>query len=305
VYVTILSITSYTGSLINASVKIPNHVSIAYQHGIKLIPAWAWKTFVSSIIDILTALKLLDMDVPVQAGRFAIFVIVSSAALNVALETAEPRVGPFVKSLLETQRTCMALAAGYVLHLFFTTFASSSTTGVLLYAGILSAVLPAVQTWFRHWNWEPGTAKATANFAVSSLSFVLAYAWNAALDTAFAALMSQGVAGQLLVSVLMTMLGVLVVFMAHTDWVTESHVSELVVVVAGMNVGWSWTDFASACIGDQSVSLLVFWLFTTAVIAAWICVAIVMECAIGQLEKSSEHGKLPMQAVLEKRYGSA
>jgi len=303
--VIILSITSYTSSLINASTKIPKQVSTAYQNGIKLIPAWAWKTFVSSTIDILTALKLLDMNVPSQAGLFALVVIVSSATLAVTLEAAVPLVGPFVKSLVETQKTCMALAAGYVLHLFFGTFASSTTAGQFLYAGILSAVLPALQTWLKQWNWEPGAAKASANFAVSSLNFVLAYAWNDALDTTFAALMSQGVAGQLLVSVLMTMLGVLVVFMAHTDLVTDPHVSEVVVLVAGMNVGWTWTDFASACMGEQSVSLLVFWLFTTAVIAVWICAAFLMECAIGQLEKSWEAGKLPMQAVLEKGYGSA
>lgn len=239
-----------------------------YVLGLALIPAWAWKDFVSHLITVATNHRLAEDESlhkapPVFNMILALVVIIVSASLQTVAEMATKSAddeSSLVFLIASTVKQCLGLGAGFSVNNIFKTMYKDHWTKLWfqgVYGFIQISTIPFAQRWITR-NYKDSTTFGARilKFCVVAGNFVIGWAVKGLLDAFFHGLEDDR---QLLVTLIVSTICIAAVTSAST--VEDAGTRTLINTAAAMNIGWTWTDWISGLQASQpNTPLWAIWL---------------------------------------------
>lgn len=298
--------------------SIPPKLKDTYAAGVVLIPAWAWKDVVAALMTTLGVVGVLHKDSKRDAAGFAVGSALLCSLLQICLEvmTSNFDKASLVACVVASLMTCFALGVGFAvdtaIHAVCGEKIFSTIRFQLGYALAMSILVPMVQekvtsvlTPERRKEWYVAVTK-TLDFLAAALNFVLGWAWKGLLDAWLHDYAVQGTKQQLEVSLTITAIGI-VAQVVITLVGAPPEIVAVSALAAGMNIGWTWMEFAAACVGETDVGLGGLWLQTVITLCVVVTIASVAEWVISTLEKFEVKHLLvavPGKAASMPKYGA-
>jgi len=275
--------------------KLPDEWVQTYVAGVKLIPVWSYKDVVVSLAAALTAMGVLEAENATYAGLFAVLVGLISAAsaigLHVLSEHAKLDKSSISSRSSDILEVSFALGVGYAVNQTFSTAAGttrwSSTSFMVCYAGVMTAVIPPAQQQATKLlaangaDW-PLVMSKTATFLIAAGNFVLGWAWDGLFDASIGPLGDTGFWGQLSATLIIS--AICIFATASIIILDDKALTNAATLTAAMNIGWTWTDLANLCLPETG-SIVSLWFYTVCMILIALLVATVLERIIDQVEQ--------------------
>eukprot|EP00928_Gymnodinium_smaydae_P056755 TRINITY_DN40080_c0_g1_i1.p1 TRINITY_DN40080_c0_g1~~TRINITY_DN40080_c0_g1_i1.p1 ORF type:complete len:427 (+),score=49.29 TRINITY_DN40080_c0_g1_i1:27-1307(+) len=265
--------------------------------GLGYVPTWAWKDVVNNLIVGFMAHNTMNgLEADELAFAFAVAFTGISALVQVVAEAGagHTKINSFAHHVFTTLRNSLGLGVGFAWNEFVAACFSQFWGSIwfqLAYVGILTFALMPLQYGAQtslsmcskrlDKRWCARPVLSFSAFVQVSYLFVVAWAYADLINSAFDPLASKGLPGQLQLatSVVVTALGIVIVELEQGTtcffvlWRKEQHEDlarirhGAVMMIAGLNVGWSWMTLCGDAFNLASLNLGLLWGSTCVIVA--------------------------------------
>jgi len=322
-FMLLLFSSAFLAQRVNQSPRLTAGMKKTYASGLALIPGWAWKDVVSTLISGLTGRRLAANDADKVSPLFNVFLAMLVACLAAAVQIgseiyvtnaqATGRMasgivptgeGSYVFCVFSGLRASLALGVGFAVNnIVKTIFADFWSNWIFqtVYVFVLGVAVPVLQAKghdaieSRREQLSVFAAKA-ATFLVTAGNFVMGWAVKGLVDAVFPincygcllplSTNENSATNQLIKSLIVTVFFVAVLVGCSGLKALHPAVAGVATLTAGMNIGWTWSDYAAALFASRGLDSLdstVLW----AIVGLWAFVVMIVGVVVfaaGMLE---------------------